>query len=53
MASLLESNVTTSRSPIMMSSTAPRLSHNDYIIACICPMGVKLAATEVMLDEIH
>jgi nucleoside phosphorylase len=36
-----------------MSSTAPRLSHNDYTVACICPMGVELAAMEAMLDEIH
>ena len=36
-----------------MSSTAPLLSHNDYTVACICPMGVELAAMEAMLDEIH
>jgi nucleoside phosphorylase len=36
-----------------MDSQARRLSHNDYTVACICPMGVELAAVEGMLDEIH
>lgn len=25
----------------------------DYTVACICPMGIELAAVEGMLDEIH
>jgi nucleoside phosphorylase len=36
-----------------MDSRGHRLSHNDYTVACICPMGVELAAVEGMLDEIH
>jgi nucleoside phosphorylase len=36
-----------------MGSRGRRLSHNDYTVACICPMGVELAAVEGMLDEIH
>jgi len=53
MPPLFEYNVTTPRSPVVMSSTAPRLSHNDYTVACICSMGVELAAMEAILDEIH
>jgi nucleoside phosphorylase len=30
-----------------------RLTHNDYTVACICPMGVELAPVEAMLDEMH
>jgi nucleoside phosphorylase len=30
-----------------------RLTHGDYTVACICPMGVELAPVEVMLDERH
>jgi nucleoside phosphorylase len=30
-----------------------RLTHGDYTIACICPMGVELAPLEAMLDEMH
>jgi nucleoside phosphorylase len=30
-----------------------RLTHGDYTVACICPMGVELAPVEAMLDEIH
>ena len=30
-----------------------RLTHDDYTIACICPMGVELAPLEAMLDEMH
>ncbi|KAK6343586.1 hypothetical protein TWF730_011177 [Orbilia blumenaviensis] len=30
-----------------------RLNHDSYTVACICPMGVELAAVEAMLDEIH
>jgi nucleoside phosphorylase len=30
-----------------------RFSCDDYTIACLCPMGVELAAVEGMLDEIH
>ena len=29
------------------------LSHRDYTVACICPMGVELAAAKALLDEIH
>ena len=29
------------------------LSHKDYTIACICPMGVELAPVGAMLDEEH
>jgi hypothetical protein len=36
-----------------MDSRSRRLSYNDYTVACICPMGVELAAVEGMLDEIH
>jgi nucleoside phosphorylase len=36
-----------------MDSRGRRLSHNDYTVACICPMGIELAAVEGMLDEIH
>lgn len=31
----------------------PLLTHDDYTVACICPMGVELAAIEAMLDKIH
>ncbi|KAF2135121.1 uncharacterized protein K452DRAFT_261056, partial [Aplosporella prunicola CBS 121167] len=27
--------------------------HDDYTVACICPMGVELAAVKGMLDETH
>src|ERR1700734_3288737 len=30
-----------------------RLTHNDYTVACICPMGVELAPVEAILDEVH
>ena len=29
------------------------LSHHDYTVACICPMGVELAPVRAMLDEVH
>jgi hypothetical protein len=29
------------------------LSRDEYTVACICPMGVELAAMEAMLDDIH
>jgi hypothetical protein len=29
------------------------LTHDDYAVACICPIGVKLAPVEAMLDEMH
>src|ERR1700728_3525056 len=29
------------------------LSHRDYTVACICPMGVELAPVKAMLDDIH
>ncbi|RAH45323.1 pfs domain-containing protein, partial [Aspergillus brunneoviolaceus CBS 621.78] len=29
------------------------LRHEDYTIACICPMGVDRALIEAMLDDIH
>jgi len=31
----------------------PLLTHDDYTVACICPMGVELAPIEAMLDEEH
>jgi nucleoside phosphorylase len=30
-----------------------RLTHEDYTVAYICPMGVELAPVKAMLDEIH
>jgi nucleoside phosphorylase len=36
-----------------MDQTPVHLTHDSYSIACICPMGVELAAVEAMLDEIH
>jgi hypothetical protein len=29
------------------------LSHADYTVGCVCPMGVELAPVKAMLDEIH
>src|ERR1700733_11827554 len=29
------------------------LSHRDYTVACICPMGVELAPVKAMLDRPH
>ncbi len=29
------------------------LSHRDYTVACICPMGVELAPVKAMLDQPH
>ncbi|KAJ9662051.1 hypothetical protein H2198_001593 [Neophaeococcomyces mojaviensis] len=29
------------------------LSHHDYTVACICPMGVELAPVKAMLDKLH
>lgn len=29
------------------------LSHRDYTVACICPMGVELAPVKAMLDKSH
>src|SRR5271170_7090238 len=29
------------------------LSHRDYTVACICPMGVELAPVQAMLDRTH
>jgi nucleoside phosphorylase len=37
----------------MASSPQQPLTHADYTVACICPMGVELAPVEGMLDEIH
>src|SRR5580700_5853317 len=31
----------------------PFLTHDDYTVACICPIGVELAPVEAMLDEMH
>ena len=28
------------------------LSHRDYTVACICPMGVELAPVKAMLDQL-
>src|SRR6266516_7144386 len=30
-----------------------RLSHHDYTVACICPMGVELAPVRAVLDRAH
>lgn len=27
------------------------LSHRDYTVTCICPMGVELAPVKAMLEE--
>ncbi|RAL14098.1 purine and uridine phosphorylase [Aspergillus homomorphus CBS 101889] len=35
-----------------MNST-PSFTHDDYTVACICPMSVEQASLEAMLDEIH
>src|SRR5277367_356008 len=29
------------------------LSHRDYTVACICPMGVELAPVKALLDQIN
>jgi nucleoside phosphorylase len=29
------------------------LSHRDYTVGCVCPMGVELAPVKAMLDVIH
>ncbi|PGH34629.1 hypothetical protein GX50_02519 [[Emmonsia] crescens] len=34
-------------------TTSRRLTHDDYTVACICPMGVELAPVEAMLDDTH
>jgi nucleoside phosphorylase len=36
-----------------MDPLPPLLTHDDYTVACICPMGVELAPVEAMLDEEH
>ncbi|PYI23513.1 purine and uridine phosphorylase [Aspergillus violaceofuscus CBS 115571] len=36
-----------------MGSERTALRHEDYTIACICPMGVEQAPVEAMLDEFH
>jgi nucleoside phosphorylase len=36
-----------------MDRSLPRLTHDDYTVAFICPMGVELAPAEAMLDEMH
>lgn len=36
-----------------MNHAAHGLTHESYTIACICPMGVELAAVSAMLDERH
>ncbi len=41
------------RQPCTMDHPLPRLTHQDYTVACICPMGVELAPVEAMLDEMH
>jgi nucleoside phosphorylase len=35
-----------------MDPSPRRLSRDEYTVACICPMGVELAAVEGMMDEI-
>lgn len=29
------------------------LTHKDYTVACICPVGMELAPVEAMVDEEH
>jgi nucleoside phosphorylase len=36
-----------------MDHSLRRLTHDEYTVACICPMGVELAPVQAMLDEIH
>lgn len=36
-----------------MATSSRRLTHDDYTVACICPMGVELAPLMAMLDERH
>ena len=36
-----------------MDSLTRRFTHDDYRVACICPMGVEQAPVEAMLDELH
>ncbi|PYH44693.1 5'-methylthioadenosine/S-adenosylhomocysteine nucleosidase family protein [Aspergillus saccharolyticus JOP 1030-1] len=36
-----------------MTAQESPLRHEDYTIACICPMGVEQAPVEAMLDETH
>ncbi|RAH84342.1 pfs domain-containing protein [Aspergillus japonicus CBS 114.51] len=36
-----------------MGSEHTSLRHEDYKIACICPMGVEQALIEAMLDDFH
>jgi nucleoside phosphorylase len=31
----------------------PLLTHDDYTVACICPMGVELAPVVAMLEQRH
>jgi hypothetical protein len=42
--------VLASRAPL---DPSPRFLRDDHTVACICPMGIELAAMEGMLDEIH
>src|ERR1700722_6021244 len=37
----------------MMDISLPCLTHDDYTVALICPMGVELAPVRAMLDEEH
>ncbi len=36
-----------------MDNSLRRLTHDDYTVAYICPLGVELAPAKAMLDEIH
>jgi nucleoside phosphorylase len=36
-----------------MDGPLPRLTHDDYTVACICSMGVELAPVMAMLDVEH
>ncbi|OCL04018.1 pfs domain-containing protein [Glonium stellatum] len=36
-----------------MDQRVHSITQGSYTVACICPMGVELAAMEAMLDEIH
>lgn len=36
-----------------MEQPSKPLTHDDYTVACICPMGVELAAVKGILDDLH
>ncbi|KAK6527688.1 hypothetical protein TWF694_004669 [Orbilia ellipsospora] len=36
-----------------MDTSLTDLTHDDYTVACICPMGIELAPVRAMLDIVH